>query len=155
MKRVWLILIISLLFVSGWTVVLADTLCPHKQARRAQQKTRPATAHGQRPSCHAEMAMDDEETAGATSAEDEERASVTGRAGLCNHCFSRPETQTNLFIFARGTEQTKRDAAAPLLPAADSLSLFADSFAPPIRATQHAPPAKPARRHLLLSIFLI
>jgi hypothetical protein len=155
MKRVLLILVISLLFVSGWGVVLADTLCPHKQARRAQQRTESAMAHGQRPSCHAEMAMDDAENAGATSAEDEERISVTGHTGLCNHCVSRPENQTNLFIFARGTEQTKRDAAAPLLPAANSLSPFASSFAPPVRARQHAPPVKLARRHLLLSIFLI
>ncbi len=155
MKKVLLILVLSLLFLSGWGVVLADTLCPHKQARRVQQKTEPVMAHGQAPSCHAEMAMDDAGTAGATSAEDEERASVTGHTGLCNHCVSRPETQDTLFIFARGTEQTKRDAAAPLLPAANSLSPFAISFAPPIRARQHAPPAKLSRRHLLLSIFLI
>ena len=155
MKRVLLILIISLLFLSGWGVVLADTLCPHKQARRAQQKSGPVMAHEQRSSCHAEMAMDDAETSSATSAEDEERASVTGHTGLCNHCISRPETQDTLFIFARGTEQTKRDAAAPLLPSANSLSPFAASFAPPVRARQHAPPVKLARRHLLLNIFLI
>ena len=160
MKRVLLILIISVLFVGGWGVVLADTLCPHKQASRAQKKAEPVVTHGQGSSCHAEMAMDDMEPAAAPtdnepSAEDEQRASFSGHTGLCTHCFSRTETPANLFVFARGTELSKRDAGVPVALPASFSSPFASLFAPPIQARQHAPPGTLSRRHLLLSVFLI
>jgi hypothetical protein len=156
MKRVLLILIISLLFVSGWGIVLADTLCPHKQARRAHQGVEPVVKHERGSSCHAEMARDEVEANETPAAEEEEqRASFEGQTGPCTHCITNPETPTNLFAFARATELSKRDARAAVLPPSSFLSPFATSFAPPVQARQHAPPGTLSRRHLLLSVFLI
>ena len=156
MKRVLLILIISLLFVSGCGAVLADTLCPHKQARRAHQRVEVVIEHGQRSSCHAEMASDELKPADTLSTEEQEqRASFEGQTGPCTHCITSPETQINLFVLTRGTELSKRDAGAAVLLPSGFLSPFAASFAPPVQARQHAPPGINPRRHLLLSVFLI
>lgn len=160
MKRVLLILIISVLFVSGWGVVFADTLCPHKQASRAQAKAEPVVTHGQGSTCHEEMAMDGVESADASSADepsvkDKQSVSFTGHTGLCTHCIGKPETQTNLLVLARGTELTKRDAVTPIALPFSFLSPSASLFAPPVHARQHAPPGSLSRRHLLFSVFLI
>lgn len=160
MKRILLICVTVVLFVSGWGVVLADTLCPHKQASRALAKAEPVVTRVQGSSCHEEMGQGGMETADAPSeaephASDEQTTSFTGHTGLCTHCFSTPETQTNLLVLARGTELTKRDAGTPVALPSSFLSTHADLFAPPVQARQHAPPGRLSRRHLLLSVFLI
>lgn len=148
MKRVLLIFVSSLLFVSGWGIVLADTLCPHKQASRAlqqQQAGQPVMAHGQESPCH--------------KAKDEPEADKTGavldhHTEICTHCFRSPETQARLF--ARAPETAKRDACDVIAqPPVGFLSQPHASFAPPVQARQHAPPGTRARRHLLLNLFLI
>lgn len=156
MKRVLLILIISLLFVSGWGTVLADTICPHKQARRAHERVEPIAQHREGSSCHEEMASDEAEATKTTAdAEDEQRASLEGQTGPCTHCITNPETPANLLVFTRGAEISKRDAGVPALLPSGYLSPFAASFAPPVQARQHAPPGTLSRRHLLLNVFLI
>ncbi|MBC7909281.1 MAG: hypothetical protein H7Y30_02200 [Pyrinomonadaceae bacterium] len=156
MKRVLLILIISLLFVSGWGVVFADTLCPHKQARRAHERIETVAQHREGSSCHEEMASDEAEAIEPPDAEEEaQRASFEGQTGPCTHCITNPETPANLLVFTRVAELSKRDAGVPVLPPSGFLSSFATSFAPPVQARQHAPPGTLSRRHLLLNVFLI
>lgn len=155
MKRVSLCIAFLVLFVSGWGVVLADTLCPHKQARRTQQKAESIVKQDRHASCHDTQKSDATNTT-VLGSEGEESASFTGNKGPCSYCITKPESPTNFFMLAPGAELTRRGAATPvMLPPAFNRHI-AIPFAPPIQARQHAPPGRHTlQRHVLLNVFLI
>lgn len=152
MKRLLLICLISLLFVSGWSHVLAAGICPKAQAIShcpMQTETKSASAH--------ESARMDE------MGDMQMRPAVAGveanaleqPAGLCPHCFKQPAQQTSPAIASNGAEQSRRNPAIALRQAVKVFSQQATSFATPVSSKQHAPPQASTPRHVLISFYLI
>ena len=148
MKRLLLICVISLLFVSGWSHVLAATFCPNMQDMPgcAMQTGHTST------SSHEGMEMYDMQMT-PTIAESEVNAMQQPQMFSC--CTSRPELPSSPVIASRGAEQSKQDLGAILQQAIKALAPQTISFAPPISSRQHAPPGASTPRHVLISVFLI
>jgi hypothetical protein len=153
MKRLLLISIISLLFVSGWSHVLAAALCPKTQAMAAC----PMQAGDKTTSSHETMGMaemGDMQQMPATIAEGESNV-VEQPMGSCPHCFKQPEQQNSPVVVSKGAEQSKRNLSVILQQAVQVITPQSTSFAPPISSRQHAPPQPTTARHVLISVFLI
>ena len=150
MKRLLLICVISLLFVSGWGHVLAAAFCPNMQDMPAchMQAEKVSTPS---PEGHEGMEMGDMQMP---------PDSTEGKAGalespLASCCASRPEVPPAPIVTSRGAEQSKQDLGAILKPALKAIAPLASSFAPPVTSRQHAPPGTATARHVLISVFLI
>ncbi|HKQ51087.1 MAG TPA: hypothetical protein VJT74_01870 [Pyrinomonadaceae bacterium] len=140
MKRLLLICVISLLFVSGWGHVLGAAFCPKMRDM---------------PGCHMQAGDDS-----AHGHDGMEMSTAEGKVGslerpLASCCASRPEAPTVPAIVSRGAQQSKQDGGALLKPAPKAIVPQARSFAPPVTSRQHAPPGAQTPRHLLVSVFLI
>jgi hypothetical protein len=151
MKRLLLICVISLLFVSGWGHVLAAAFCPNMQDMPgcAMQKARTTTSSQHEG--HEGMEMGDMKM---------KPIATEGKAGalerpLISCCASRPEIPPAPAVASRGAEQSKQDLGAILKPALKAIAPLAPSFAPPVLSRQHAPPGASTPRHVLISVFLI
>lgn len=147
MKRLLLISVICLLFVSGWGHVLASAFCPNMQDM---------------PDCH--MQITDTSASGHEGMEmgdmhhgtqaEERRAGSLG-SPLVSCCASRPEAPPAPAVASRGAEQSKQNLGALLKPAVKVIVPPAPSFAPAVTSRQHAPPGAAAPRHVLIQVFLI
>ena len=150
MKRLLLICVSSLLFVSGWSHVLASALCPDMQDMpdcHMQAETVSTSRH----EGHGGMEMGDMQM---------KPTAIEGKAGalarpLVSCCASRPEIPPAPAVASRGAEQSKQDLGAILKPALKAIEPLAPSFAPPVTSRQHAPPGDSTQRHVLISVFLI
>jgi hypothetical protein len=150
MKRLLLICVISLLFVSGWSHVLASAFCPNMKDM---------------PDCHMQAenvsTSSHEGREGMEMGDIESRQSATeGKAGalerpLVSCCASRPEVPPAPIATSRGAAQSRQDLGALLKPALKAITPISSSFAPPVTSRQHAPPGTPTARHVLISVFLI
>ena len=147
MKRLLLICVISLLFVSGWGHVLAAAFCPNMQDMPgcAMQAGNNST------SSHEGMEMSDMQTAPPAT---ESKAHALEQPML-SCCTSRPEIPPSPVIASRGAESSKQDTGALLKPALKAIAAPTLSFAPPVTLRQHAPPGASTPRHVLISVFLI
>ena len=159
-------IILLTLLVSGWGSVLAATLCPHAGANQPQAtleshsachtKTEQAAEHhsgsraGSEAMHHAKTMPKPELRFHGSS---NNAAALTLPAGTCTHCVEQnklPATPTS----ALGSALQKHDAGKIIIQTAAPVSLpavFSVQFAP----TQHAPPGRTNRKHILLSVFLI
>jgi hypothetical protein len=148
MKRLLLICVISLLFVSGWGHVLAAAFCPNMQDMPgcAMQM---GDAHA---SGHEGMEMGDMQMPPAASAENKSGAL---ERPLVSCCASRPEIPPAPVVASRGAEQSKQDSGVLLKPVPKAIAPPAPSFAPQVTSRQHAPPGASTPRHVLVSVFLI
>ena len=155
MKKVLLILVVSLLFVSGWSHVLASAFCPKTQAMTScpmQAGNKPHQSHEAMQM--GEMGdMDDMQTSPAAT--DGEVNTLGQPMGSCPHCFKQPEQQPSPVVASKGAEQSRRDLGALLQQAVKVITLQAAPFAPPILSRQHAPPQASAPLHVLINVFLI
>jgi len=150
MKRLLLICVISLLFVSGWGHVLAAAFCPNMQDM---------------PGCHMQAenisTSPHEGHEGMEMGDMQMKPTATdGKAGalerpLASCCASRPEVPPTPMVSSRGAEQSKQDLSALLKPALKAIEPHAPSFAPFVTSRQHAPPGDSTQRHVLISVFLI
>ena len=147
MKRILLIGVISLLFVSGWSHVLAAAFCPNMKEMPGcpMQKESPSTTE------HAGMEMGGMEVPSSPTSE------VVGaleRLPL-SCCANRPYAPPAPTVASKGAEQSKRNPLAILKPALKVIARLATSFAPPVISRQHAPPGASTPRHVLISLYLI
>jgi hypothetical protein len=148
MKRLLLICVISLLFVSGWGNVLAAAFCPHMQDMPGCTMQ----AGKNSASSHEGMEMGDMQMT-PTIAESSEVNAMEQPLASC--CTSRPEVPPSPVIASRGAEQSKPDPGAILQQARQIPAPQTTSFAPPISSRQHAPPGASTPRHVLINVFLI
>jgi hypothetical protein len=150
MKRLLLISVISLLFLSGWSNVLAAAFCPNMQEMPGcpmqRRETSASTHEG-----HEGMEMDDTQMA---SSNKESKAHALEQQ-LASCCLSQPEIPPAPVIASRGAEQSKRDTGAILRPAFKALAPTHSSFSLPVTSRQHAPPGASTLRHVLISVYLI
>jgi hypothetical protein len=149
MKRLLLICVISLLFVSGWSHVLAAAICPKTQAMASC----PMQAGDKHTSSHEAMEMGDMQMT-PTATESEVNA-LEQPMGSCPHCFKQPEQQPSPVVASKGVEQSRRDLGALLQQAVRVIASQTTSFSPQVLSRQHAPPQASAPRHVLISVFLI
>lgn len=148
MKRLLLICVISLLFVSGWGHVLAAAFCPHMQDMPGCPMQAGSTTS---TSSHEGMEMNDMQMT-PTITESEARATAQP---LFSCCTSRPEVPPSPVMASRGAEQPKQDLGATFQQARKALAPQTASFAPPVSSRQHAPPGASTPRHVLINVFLI
>lgn len=152
MKRLLLICVISLLFVSGWSHVLAAALCPNMRVASTcpmQKGNHPASSH---------EAMEMGEMGGMQMTQVVEEGEVTAvdpPMGSCPHCFSKSEYPTSVVVAIKGVGQPKRDLGVILRQTLKAITPLISSFAPPVSSRQHAPPQATTARHVLISVFLI
>jgi hypothetical protein len=150
MKRLLLICVISLLFVSGWSYVLASAFCPDMQDMpNCHMQTGNAFTSPHKG--HEGMEMGDMQMASVTT---ESKAHKLERP-LVSCCASRPQIPPAPIVARRGAEQSKQDLGALLKPALKAITQPTSSFAPPVTSRQHAPPGDSTPRHVLISVFLI
>jgi hypothetical protein len=150
MKRLLLICVISLLFVSGWSYVLASAFCPDMQDMpncHMQTGNASASAH----EGHEGMEMGDTQMPPTTT---ESKARTLARP-LVSCCASRPEIPPAPVVVRRGAKQSKQDLGALLKPALKAITQPTSSFAPLVTSRQHAPPGALTPRYVLISVFLI
>ena len=150
MKRLLLISVISLLFVTGWGHVLAASFCPNMQDMpNCHMQTGNVSISPHKG--HEGMEMGDKQTRQSAP---QSKAGALERP-LVSCCASRPEVPPAPVIPSRGAQQSKQDLGAILKPALKAITRPASSFAPPVTSRQHAPPGDSTPRHVLISVFLI
>jgi hypothetical protein len=155
MKRLLLICVISLLFVSGWGHVLGLAFCPNMRAV---------------PGCVMQRSMDSAAATTSTSAQSHEgmemndmqveQGFIAGEADSMERlpascCMNRPDAPSTPVVVSRGAEQSKKEPGATLQPTLKAIAPPAASFAPPVSSRQHAPPSPKTQRHVLINVFLI
>jgi hypothetical protein len=150
MKRLLLICVISLLFVSGWNHVLAAAFCPNMQDMPGCHMQK-APASASQHEGHEGMEMGDMQMPPNAT---ESNVGALERP-LASCCASRPEVPPAPAIASRGAEQSRQDLGAIPKPALKAITQPTPSFAPPITSRQHAPPGTATARHVLISVFLI
>jgi hypothetical protein len=150
MKRLLLICVISLLFVSGWGHVLASAFCPDMQDMPNCTMQKAPTSASQHEG-HEGMEMGDMQM----PPNDAESKAGSLERPLVSCCASRPEIPPAPIVARRGAEQSKQDLGAILKPALTALTQPTSSFAPMVTSRQHAPPGAAIARHVLIQVFLI
>lgn len=156
MKRLSIITLIFLLFLCGWSGVLASTFCPHIGAEHAcclmNKDAHDSASH------HSEMAMDGmkmELSPSSAAAENEIVNTVRQDLKTCEHCAGSPQRGTAPLITTGTFEPSRRIAMqASLLVSALHVSL-ASTFAPQVLFRQSAPPGPTYSRHVLINVFRI
>lgn len=150
MKRLLLICVISLFFVSGWGHVLASAFCPNMQDMpncHMQAENVSTSSH----EGHEGMEMGDMQNRQSAT---ESKAGALERP-LASCCASRPEIPPAPVVTSRGAEQSKQDLGTILKPALKAITQPTSTFAPLVTSRQHAPPGDSTPRHVLISVFLI
>jgi hypothetical protein len=156
MRRALLIIVASLLLVSGWGTALVGAFCKNPLEHACHQQDAEAPEHGY--ASQEEVAMDDMEmSCHETAAEPEKKgADALGQSpDSCAHCIGGSKLPVSPFVYASGVNEARRDAGALRVEASQLLSQPAESFAPSVQARQGAPPGPQSRRHILINVFLI
>jgi hypothetical protein len=157
MRRFLLTASVLLLFVSGWSQVLAASLCSHTSGAHGCCITKEA-GRGQAAS-HQGMAMDGMESMEMPS--EEAAPAGNARGGSfgqpvedCAHCIGHSQSQT--VPLARIASDQSRRGNERLAPQVEVvLAPLASAFAPTVTSRQHAPPGAVTSRHVLISVFRI
>jgi hypothetical protein len=168
-RRFFIAINLCALALGGWGGVLAAALCPHGAGMvTANLSARvPAKTHAH-ASCHDEGTATDAasnasshealESVEAIPSPDEESHALARPAQSCSHCISHRSLPTSP-VNAREAQAAREDAgsraAAAPPPPVNGYAPPAAGFISAIVPTQGAPPGPLARRHLLLSIFII
>lgn len=158
MRRFLLTASVLLLFVSGWSHVLAASLCSYTQGAHTCCLTKKA-GQGQ-ASSHQGMAMDGMESMempsgeAAPTAGNESAGSFSKPVEDCAHCLGHSQSQTVTAAIIT-SDPLRRADEMPSSPAtALSVQLNSD-FSLPVTSRQHAPPGVTKSRHVLISVFRI
>lgn len=153
------ILLLCALASSGWSSVLAATFCPYAARAAVSLKT------DEHASCHAQggattahkqnsqhEAMSDMQAMSTTEGESPDAA--TQVIEPCRPCCISHGNLPTAPVNARESQQNGREAKHI---ASQEVKTIASPlrFAPAVVPTQGSPPGQLARRHLLLSVFLI
>ncbi|HEV2914185.1 MAG TPA: hypothetical protein VGX92_12965 [Pyrinomonadaceae bacterium] len=169
MRRQFSLIVILLwaLNVSGWGGVLAAALCPHAaQMAAAKGPAASPLKTKEHASCHAKADQSASQSSMASSHEanaDGKAPSSTREAGplalteparSCQHCVSHRGLPTEP-VKTRDSQPGRTDAGNLYSPDAKTIAPPVFEFAQAVVPTQGAPPGRQARRHLLLSVFLI
>lgn len=150
MKRVLLILVISLLFVSGWSHVVAAAFCPNMQDMTGcHMQTGSASTYSHEG--HEGMEVGDKRMTSPVAAG--EANSLERPMASC--CASRPALPPSSFIVSKGAEQPRKESVVVPQQRPKAITPQTTSFAPPTTSRQHAPPGIRTQRHVLISVFLI
>jgi hypothetical protein len=158
MRRFLLTASVLLLFVSGWSQVLAASLCSHTQGAHSCCVKKNA-GHGE-ASAHQGMAMDGMESMempseeSAPAAGNEIAASFGKHLEECAHCLGHSQSQTVPFAFIT-SDQSRRGDETLAPPATVVVTSLGSAFATPVTSRQHAPPGTTKSRHVLISLFRI
>ena len=145
MKRLLLICVISLLFVSGWSHVLAATFCPDMQDMpNCHMQTENASTSEHQG--HEGMEMGDQQMTSEANSLERPMASC---------CASRPALPPSSVTVSKGAEQPKKELGVVLQKTLKAIEPPTPSFAPPVTSRQHAPPTDLTPRHVLISVYLI
>lgn len=160
------------LVLSGWGSVLAAALCPHAASRAAAASVEAGVGvDDDHACCHADAEGAGEHCSGskheatgeskATHAHGQRaqatkplRQALAPSESSCSHCVghsSLPVAPARFGEPSRPKHDAHRPAQDEAKPVAPPVIRFVSSIAP----TQGAPPGPAARKHLLLSIFLI
>src|SRR5947209_4366575 len=141
------ILLLSLI-LSGQGNVLAAAFCQHAQLPACCQTK---TMRDSMPSHDMMEGMNMSMPAAEAEAD-----SISQPTELCAHCMSHPNLPAKAVAAVASVEQSKRDLSARIsaLVSKSPASSIA-SFAPLLSSRPHAPPVTSARRHVLISTFLI
>jgi hypothetical protein len=150
------------LCVSGWGSALAAALsCPHAQGEQ-QRRAMMEQGHS---CCHAKLAQQAQPHCSTPEHEAmgearmmpvvEDGAEVVAPpAGSCAHCVDRSEVPATPTF--REANQVKRNVDATATSRkVTPLAPFAALFAPQVLSRQGSPPGVQARKHLLISVFII
>jgi hypothetical protein len=150
MKRLLLILVVSLLFVSGWGHVLAAAFCQNMQdmpvCHRQEENVSTSPHEG-----HEGMEMGDVQNQPSAT----ESTARALEQPFVSCCVSRPEVPPSPVITRKGAEQSKQDLGALIKPVLKAFTPQIPSFASLVTSRQHAPPGASIQRHVLISVFLI
>jgi len=149
MKRLLLISVISLLFVSGWSRVIAAAFCTDMQDMPGCHMQQ-AKASTSRHEGHEGMEMGGRQVRSPVVAT--EANSLEGPMASC--CASTPALPP-ASLEMRGAEQPKKQSGAVLQNAHKALGLPTAISNPPVLSRQHAPPEGSTPRHVLNSVFLV
>jgi hypothetical protein len=150
MKRLLLICVISLLFVSGWSHVLAAAFCPNMQdmpSCHMQTGSASTSSH----EGHEGMEMGDKQMTPPVVAS--EANSLDRPMASC--CASRPALPPSSIVVSKGAEQPKKELGIVPQETPKAIGPPTPSFAPPVTSRQHAPPTDLTPRHVLISVYLI
>lgn len=158
-------ILLCALTLGGWGGVAAKVLCPHAAEATAGAAATPIEAtemDGDHACCPAKDDMADEHCSGDATSETEatpqtkdEAQSLAQLAESCLHCVSHNNLPVSPFSMRE--LQPKGSEVSPPVPSQEVKPLAppADRFLSVIIPVQGAPPGPPARKHLLLSVFLI
>jgi hypothetical protein len=159
MRRFLLTASVLLLFVSGWSQVLAASLCSHTPGAHACCRTKEASHAHEQASSHQGMAMDGIESMEMPSGEaapagNESVISFGQPLEACAHCLGHSQSQT-VPVNSITSDQSGRgnETLAPPVPV--EATPLASAFATSITSRQHAPPGAMTARHVLISVFRI
>lgn len=169
-QLLFICLLLCALMLSGWGAVLAAALCPHAAtAGRAASVVESMSMEDDHACCPAR----DEGAAGASehcsqasqeATHEMEAMASTARptpqavawpAASCAHCIGRNGLPAAPAKAASDAAQKRQDAHRLTAQETKLVAPHALSFVSTISPTQGAPPGPAARKHLLLSVFLI
>ena len=159
MRRFLLTASVLLLFLSGWSQVLAASLCSHTRGAQACCLMKKAGHAG--ASSHHGMAMDGMESMEMPSGEavpahsNESAGWFSQRLEDCAHCLGHSQSQTVPVASIITSDQSGRGGETLAPPATIMLASLAAAFATPVTSRQHAPPCATKSRHVLISVFRI
>jgi hypothetical protein len=156
-------IILLALLVSGWSIVLAATLCPHAGMNQALPmaedhsgcRTKLEAVEMHHSSSHHEAAHGAQmKTVAVPHLQGSEHAALGQMTGTCAHCVGQSELPVPPASVRELTLQ-QRDAGKPVVhtttltvpPSVVSMLRFTP--------TQHSPPGVAGRKHLIFSVFLI
>ena len=158
MRRFLLTASVLLLFVSGWSQLLAASLCSHTPGAHACCRMKDA-GHGQ-ASSHQGMAMDGMDgmempAEDAAPASNESASSIGQPVEDCANCCIRDSQSQTAPIASITSDQSRRgnETLAPHV-SVDATPL-ASAFATSVTSRQHAPPGAVTSRHVLIKVFRI
>lgn len=161
-------LIVLALAASGWSSIVAASLCPHANvvAAKAVMYEKMTADHAcckarlesvSKPDCHdsamGQEAMSDMEPAHVLPYNSRSGASLGLPSAACEHCMGRTELPAS-YAVARQNVETKR-GVEPAAAQSISPSASRTFFTQPVMYRQGAPPGSSTPKHLLISLLLI
>lgn len=161
MKRVLLISVILLLFLSGWGGALAAALsCSHAKG----EEPRARLMEQDHSCCRAKLGKTESHCSTAERkpvgsmrmmlAVVDARAEAAAQAApSCAHCIDRSEVPATPIF--RQANRINRNVDAATSRKVTPLAPFAALFAMQVISRQGSPPGPQARKHLLISVFII
>lgn len=140
-----------MILVSGWSSVIAATLCPHMMAQDHSCCDAMETDAQNKAMGDTQMPMPISEITGDTT-----DAIAAGQpAQPCPHCVNHSSVPASTIFAASVFEQSKRNISASAFQANSLLTTLISSFTTNVIPKQKAVPGAATERHVLFSVFRI